>query len=336
MSRVVLLASIALGTSPVWAQPVELAPQISISSSRGRLPNIDPLVDPDTFFLVGANQTRDLPLDIVSFGYLGPIFLSASCCASGGIGNGLSFSVVPSEISTGTALVPSQPIVLPSGTPGGGGGGLQTTRVAVRVSTPSNVVTATAGTFLATVDASSQRGFSDTALKARAHFVVSMVAIPADDTSMGCPGLYQRTPENLPLSALTSTLFAAKAAQPAKTAFVIGVLTRDKKTAGWEIWIDKARGVAPPLNPDEAFVEFVNGTTTNKSLYTVQGVQGCEKRPRQSLALNPGAKGSLRISRASADTLVFGQAGGEIAIFNQANFWVLFGGRRVTITWLYR
>jgi hypothetical protein len=91
-------------------------PYVAISSLLGRVPNIDPLVDPYPFFLVppwevrvpmtntvaqrGGEQTLDLPLDIQAMNFSGTVFLKAYCDRCPGIP--FDFSVIPNQITVGS------------------------------------------------------------------------------------------------------------------------------------------------------------------------------------------------------------------------------------------
>ena len=153
------------------------------------------------------------------------------------------------------------------------------------------------------------------------------------------PGL----PERLPLSGATTMVYASKMASPAKTSFAIGAASATGQ-AGWLITISKA---TMPLRSDQASVTLTNPTSWDKGLRSVNSAN-C-RAASQTVRLRTGQSGSFLISKADTTTLVlsrgfcqfrfiacFDSSGFEdFATFDEAAFWNLFGGRQVTISWLF-
>ena len=85
-SRLRLFAAVFAALFPAAAPAQEiahLAPQFFISHSLGNFPNIpyvwplDPLVYPNTFFVVGRGVSNDLPLDVRAVNFRGSVSLAA-------------------------------------------------------------------------------------------------------------------------------------------------------------------------------------------------------------------------------------------------------------------
>jgi hypothetical protein len=318
-----------------------LAPAIWISYPLGNLPSIDPLVDPNTFFLIGPNQTKDLPLQIRGMNFRGPLYLRASCCATGNTGNGLTFTIIPAP-PTGAIRFNAPPGPSPAAPNEVGLGTGQTGRAALRVSTPSNVARCTGkgtpcgeGTFLAQVEAYDDRGYVASTVTTKAIVVVTMMANPSESAAAGCPRNYQSTPEILPISQGVRSVFATKAASPSQTVFRIGVnTTGSARPNGWILTIAKATGAIPPLAPDESLVDLENGTLRTKSLYGVDS-GNCAVRASGNLIVDGNQHGTFRISRTTTSTIVLATPSVDaVAVFSEPSFWTLFGGRRVTIRWI--
>lgn len=336
-------------------------PYVAISSLLGRLPNIDPLVDPYSFFLVrpweltvpmtntvvqrGGETTLDLPLDIQAMNFSGTIFLRVSCQNCRGIP--FDSDVIPNQIAIGPT-VPVAPgaavarfadALLASG---GEGGSMRipTASVVARFSTRSTQPDA--GSFLFVVEACSRRGCDIGSSLGKGYIVVSQVVIPSDGSGADCPNVvspgwrqgdadppgYQR-PDDLPLQQFLRGLFIEKRASPQKRVFRAGVHA-PVRNAGWNMRIEKAVSTqGAPLDPTESVVRLENPTRNLTSLVALGS--GC--RIIGNLVLNPGdSPQELRISQADTTTIVLSGDGEALGRFSDANFWTLFGGRKVTLS----
>jgi hypothetical protein len=133
-------------------------------------------------------------------------------------------------------------------------------------------------------------------------------------------------------------VFATKAAAPSRTVFRIGVATTgSRRPNGWILTIAKgtATGVFPPLTRDESLVDLKNETRTTKSLYAVNSSNCTGQWAAGNLIVNSNQVGTFRISRATTSTIVLSTPTVDaVAVFSEPSFWMLFGGRRVTISWV--
>jgi hypothetical protein len=312
--------------SPSRAQ-IDLAPTLTISSSRGAIQNVDPLVDPDTFFLF-ANQTVASTLTIRSVRFEGPVHLTAVCCWEPStkmriIPNGIMVSVSPSDVTLAR------------------NGSLTSTLSVTTGAVP------TAGMFLVRVTGTTRqpaiRVTTDVLLNVPMEVPVG-VAVPA------CPRFFPAgsppppSPEVLPLAAVIRTLYATKEGSLTRTSFSVGAAATMSGN-GWTITVDKATGLTTPLMPNESLVVFKNTRTWDKTLTSFDS-RNCAA-VGQIITLVSGATGSIRISMNDTTSLLLSRrvckfwflfcwdSGGseDIAVFAEPAFWSLFGGRRVTISW---
>lgn len=362
---VVVLAASALDSLSARRPPPgdqTNTPYVAISSMLGRIPNIDPLVDPYPFFLVrpwivsvpgtstvaqrGGEDNLELPLDIQAMNFSGTIFLTATY--AGSASSPFSFSVTPNQISVGSTA-PAAPgaagaaaarfreSVLSSG---GGEASMRipTASAVVTVSTTSPAVGA--GSFLVAVEA--RQDSATGMVLGTGYFVVSLVVIPNDSSTRDCPNVVSATwklndedppgyqkPDVLGIQQFLRGLFITKRMSPEKTAFPSGVSAPSHR-AGWDMVVDKPpASTSPAIDVNESLVRLVNPTRRVKSLVAV----GANCRIIGNIVLNPGdPAGEIRITKASTRTLVLTDDGRALGRFTDSNFWTLFGGRRVTLT----
>jgi DNA-binding beta-propeller fold protein YncE len=264
--------------------------------------NRDALVDPDPLFLL-PNQRRTLTLTAYSSGsFSGRVWLrdqSSQTQPAVYILTDQNWLDVPADSSAATTL---------------------------RISTG---ISPTPGKFLAVIGAENQQ------LGVARQIPVAYEVIKAlpEDTAAPCPGWYQRglTPEVLPLSDAMG-IFDWKAAHPEQTVWVIAVAARTHRV-GWQLTIEKATGLTPPLRPDETLVVVENPTPSLKAVLAMDG-RTCGLAPTHGVGLDAGTSGEMRISAGDTTTLVFSRQGQDYAVFSQPNFWSFFGGRKLTIRWL--
>jgi hypothetical protein len=319
-----------------------LAPAIQVTFPLGNLPSLDPLVDPNTFFLIGPNQTKDLPLQFRGINFTGPAYVTAWCCAGGSVGGGsgsnLTFKIIP---AAPTGVFYRKPPSPPASNEVRFGG--QTGNATLRVSTSSNVAQCRfgtpcdEGTFLVQIDAFDNRsnGYSSSSVKTRAIVVVTLMANPSEGGA-GCPTtVYQSRPEILATSQAVTSVFATKAAMPSKTVFHIGVNpVGAARGNGWTMTVAKATAATqPPLTPSESVVDLINTTGSTKSMYAVNSAN-CAAGAAANAIVQNGQTGTIRISRTNTSTIVLSSPNVDaIAVFSEPAFWMLFGGRQVTINW---
>lgn len=329
-------AAVLSGIQP----PFSLAPAIHVMFPLGNLPGLDPLVDPNTFFLIGPNQSKDLPLQLRGINFNGPAFVTTRCCAAGGVGSGsgtnLSFRIIPAA-PAGVVYKKPPPPPAPNEVRFAGQSGSAT----LRVSSPSNVAQCGSGspcdegTFLVEIDAFDNRsnGYLSSAVKTRAIFAVTLMATPREGGG-GCRGsVYQSTPEMLPTSQAVTSVFATKAAIPSRTVFDIGVnAIGTARGNGWVMTVTKPPA-ATPLTRNESIVDLTNTSGSTKSIYAVNSAN-CGAGAAANAIVANGQLGTIRISRTNTSTIVLSSPNVDaIAVFTEPAFWTLFGGRRVTINW---
>jgi len=198
----------------------------------------------------------------------------------------------------------------------------QSAQASLQFTTPQGLMRSDTGNFLALVEA------TDGVLSKSTYVVFSVVDVRPDNTTPGCPSLpsFLGTPEVLPLEDVTRSFFNLKAANPLKSRYTIGAVTRSGKQ-GWQITIDKP---TKPLRSDEMQLILNNPTRDGKSLFAYSS-NDCSVAATGNIVLNSGETGELLVTKDSATTIVLGDFSHSYAVFGEPNFWQLFGGRRVTI-----
>ena len=342
------------------AVPAASAQSLFISHSLGNFPNtpyaaFDPLVEPNTFFVVGTSTTKDLPLDVRSVGVTGTVrFTPLNLWRSSGL-NGPDLEVVPRSVAfqeTEFAVAdyfrsrasseyaylldfePPYDAIVDQ---------VSVARPALRVKSPSSPCPANGGfcvgraDYVARIDAK-----ADMSSATAYSYVVLSVIIPlSDNTGPFCSSLLTGTPEVFPLEGVVRSVFDAKAIDPARTQISIGVATTRsygqlfKARRGWQVDLSKP---SSPLPADQALVTFNNTSGENRSLWTydsatcnTQGVNPAHG-PFQNIILSPGQSGTIQISRSSVSTIVMSYTINDHGVFAEPNFWPFFGGKHVTIT----
>ena len=306
---------------------------IAIAASLGFPPrSIDALVDPNPMFLF-PGQTTSTTVQVTSISaFQGPVDLATTGCCE----DLLTRAFIANAVTT--SFAPTPVAVPPNGT----------VNSTLSVTAP---MTAAPEKLVVPLFASNTQLGVGTA----AGLVVEILPpIPPDlGTASACVGgtvvgsiggtSPGTGPEVLPLSAVTRTLYSVKAGAPSRTSFMIGA--RDTRSlAGWTITIAKS---TVPLRSDQAVVILTNTTSWDKGMTTVNSAN-CVAAG-QFTRLSTGQTGSFLISKADTSTILLNRAycrshfiwcwdsGGwdQFAIFDEAAFWNLFGGRQVTISWFF-
>ena len=346
-SRLRLFAAVFAALFPAAAPAQEiahLAPQFFISHSLGNFPNIpyvwplDPLVYPNTFFVVGRGVSNDLPLDVRAVNFRGSVSLAAYPIVATAGAAWPRLEVIPSRVRLygrfpeegvdfhilAKPAPPYEAILEPS----------SFARPVLRVTSPSDPRATDSPTFATRTFLARIKGEADkTGETAESHAVFSVIDLATDITTPRCPALFSPDlPEVLPLETMLRGLFATKAADPTRTRFSIGVGLTQTKGLGYQLDISRS---STAIGPDETIVTFVNASSDTKSLFTYDG-NNCGAvppgAPYQNLILNAGDTGTLRINNLHATTIALSSPWQHYAVFSDPNFWTLFGGRHVTIT----
>jgi len=349
-----VLIAVAMGGQEASAQ------SLVISHSLGNFPttpyvDLDPLVEPNTFFVVGTNTTKDLPLDVRTLSLTGSVRFSAQNLWRSSAQDYPTLEMVPrtvtfqeteqavaeytrslasSEYSYLSGFQPPYDSIVDT---------VSYARTALRVRSPGSACLANGGCvgrtdYVALVD-----GKADTSSATASTYVVLSIINPlTDNTALFCPSLLTGTPEVFPLRGVMTSVFNAKAADPARTRFSIGVATTlsygllFKNKRGWQVDISKP---TPPLPADQALVTFNNNSSReNRSFWTYHSptctADGADPAsgPFQNVILGPGESDTIRISRSSVSTIVLGDTINDQGVFAEPNFWPFFGGKHVTIT----
>ena len=350
-SRLAVWVALVLSPAAATAQGIieYLAPQFFVSPALGKLrnlPHIDPLVDPNTFFVMANGQPKGLPLSIDSFGYGGDVNLLTYCCFAGSRGLNTRRSVVPSRVSLALDL---PTIDGPLGFEPPTGSLVTASRSAAAtllITAPSSPSASDLGDFLVEVEATGTVPAANGTLpKVSTYAIFSVIPMRVDNTTASCPGLWRTlggpTPEVLPLAAVTQRMFDLKAANPLKTTYTIAAATKNAR-AGWDLLISKSNR---SLRSDELEIVLDNTVARGwrfpgsdvRSLWTY--VSGTCTAPLVSLVADPGETQSLIVNKATASTIVLSESNnpfaGSRAVFAEPNFWTLFGGRRLTIAPIY-
>lgn len=355
------LMIVALAPGAASAQVLDL----SISHSLGNFPttafaSVDPLVQPNTFFVVGTNTSKDLPLDVRSVNVTGTVRFSAFNIWRSSALDAPDLEVVPrvvafqppeqavaelhqasisSEEASGVDFPAPYAALLDT---------VQYARPALRVTSPGSACPVGASTcvgradYVALVDAKADAS----AATAATYAVLSIINPLNDNTAPLCRSLHVGTPDVFPLKQTVTGFFDIKAADPSRTTFTVGVTTTQsygknwpsigRFFPAWEVTLSKA---STPLRADEALVTFVNRTDEPRTLWTYHSptctnpAVNPANGPFQNIIAGPGQSGTIRINRATVSTIVLSRtnAGADFGVFAEPNFWTLFGGKQVTI-----
>jgi hypothetical protein len=137
---------------------------------------------------------------------------------------------------------------------------------------------------------------------------------------------------------VTIAIQNAKAANPAKTTFTIGVVDRPAPNTrhAWQLNIAESS-----LPPTTAGFTLVDATGTTLSLLTVDG-RSCNTAGTLVTAAPNSSSVEAIATTSNTTTIVLTSpnhgplASGthDDAVFNEATFWRAFGGKRTTITWI--
>jgi hypothetical protein len=160
----------------------------------------------------------------------------------------------------------------------------------------------------------------------------------------GSTGTTTTLPEVLPVSTVTAGLYALKAGSPSRTSYALAAGTA---LQGREFLFGVNMRVAKsiiPLRSNQAVVVFTNTSSLDKEIRTVDSAN-CGAAP-QSILLAPNQSATFMISTADTTTLLLREKYCATwfigcwqydfrprAIFDDAAFWSLFGGRQVTLDW---
>jgi hypothetical protein len=128
---------------------------------------------------------------------------------------------------------------------------------------------------------------------------------------------------------LVSGMLEAKNKDPTRTLFVFGVLTKPGAAQRTFRVTTEESG----LPPNMASVRLVDATGSPKSLLTVNGAN-CNMAGQLIQVQGNGSSTETLFDNTTTTTLVLTDGSQDVLIWNEATFWLLFGGRRTTFTWL--
>jgi hypothetical protein len=144
--------------------------------------------------------------------------------------------------------------------------------------------------------------------------------------------------EVLPINSIVKIQIDATEASPRQTSLVIAVYSQDKHDV-WRWTIDDF----PALLPTESAIVLKNETGSQKVITTT----GCTANPAngQDLTVQPGQSGHIKIVQGDDRTIVLqervchdpfclGWHMADVNVFSERSFWSVFGGKRMTFTWL--
>ena len=333
------------------------AQSLLISHSLGNFPTtpyfaFDPLVEPNTFFVVGTSTTKDLPLDVRTLSLTGKVRFAAQNLWASSTLLAPTLEMVPPSVEfqdTEQAVAEysrsqasSESGYFPDFQPPYDAivDAVSYARPALRVTSPASACGGGCvgrADYVARVDAR-----HDTSpATASTHVVFSLINPLTDNTTPFCRSQLTGTPEVFPLEGVMTSVFNVKAANPARTRFEIGVSTTlayglwFKNTRGWVVALSKPGSALPA---DRALVTFNNTSKENRSLWTYQSstCSGSGANPAivrvHDVVLGPGQSDTFLITRSSVSTMVLGDTINDQGVFAEPNFWTFFGGKHVTIT----
>ena len=146
------------------------------------------------------------------------------------------------------------------------------------------------------------------------------------------------------MSTVTAGLYALKARSPSKTSYPLAAASAlQGREFLFGVNMNVAKAISP-LRSDQAVVVFRNTSALDKEIRTVNSAN-CGAAP-QTIVLAPNQSTTLIISAADTTTLLLREKYCATwilgcwqydwrprAIFDDAAFWSLFGGRQVTLDW---
>lgn len=340
-----LAASIALGHSgEARCQPATLAPYIQVDPvGSGAVGTGDPLLDPNPF-LLSANQTRTLPLRLTARGIQGAVNVVPMCCWPGDPVTApqpslLTVSVAPRPLHFETPFASTSGVgdrdrrVLGGVADGPAGESRITADAALTVST-SSLRAADSGTQRVRLRGLPAAGGEAEVIGEVAVSVVGPTGV--DTENAGCAQLFAppgQRPEVLFVAPGLAQLFVAKMAAPERTSLTLAIGFRASSQPRGVMLTLERPGAQAPLRRDESLIAAQNRSASAKSLYAVHSGR-CAAGAAGNMVLAAGADGELRISAATATTLVLSELNENFGVFAEENFWTLFGGRRVTLLFL--
>lgn len=139
---------------------------------------------------------------------------------------------------------------------------------------------------------------------------------------------------------VTLALQNAKAANPARTTFVVGFVEPPNPNTqhAWRLDIEETN-----IPPTFAIFKLADATGWDRELLTVDSRNHCNAAGTLLKAARNSASTEASVASNDTTTLVlrapntglgaFGMR--DVAVFNEATFWPAFGGKKTTITWVH-
>lgn len=133
---------------------------------------------------------------------------------------------------------------------------------------------------------------------------------------------------------VTIAIQNARAADPAKTTFLVG-MQEPLAPRSWLLEITDA-----PIAPTSAIFELVDATGWDRELLTVNSGD-CNATGTTWPAARNSTSGDLTVDSSTTTTIVLREPNTglgaygmrDVAVFNEATFWPAFGGKKTKITW---
>jgi hypothetical protein len=126
-------------------------------------------------------------------------------------------------------------------------------------------------------------------------------------------------------------LYEARNANPSQTTFVIAVLDRPSPNTkhAWRLTVEEV-GLAPTM----AIFKLADLTGADKELLTVDS-RNCFAAGKLLKAPGNGSSVEALVSTSDTTTFALSEPGGvDVMVWSEPTFWMAFGGRRTTITWV--
>lgn len=130
--------------------------------------------------------------------------------------------------------------------------------------------------------------------------------------------------------AVTVGLQNAKAKDPNKTTFLIGVTDgQPNPTTAWRLTIEEVG-----LPPTRAIFRLEDTTGSAKEALTVDS-RNCNAAGKLLQASGNSSSADVLVTSADTTTLLLSRPNmGDVAVWNEATFWPAFGGKKTTVTWI--
>ncbi|MBF5044609.1 hypothetical protein FGE12_19570 [Aggregicoccus sp. 17bor-14] len=155
---------------------------------------------------------------------------------------------------------------------------------------------------------------------------------PAPLVMPNCPSfapIGSPPPDLEDVHSLVAGMLQTRNTDPSRTQFVFAVYTKPGPGQRTFQLLTEDSG----LPPNKASVKLVNKTGSPKSLLTVNGAN-CSAAGQLLQVPSNGSSTEALFDATNTTTLVLTDGGHDVLVWNEATFWLFFGGKRSTFTWL--